>query len=66
MDELARLRARVTLLERLADRRRRVDPQRIAVLHGQGLSDGQIARRFGVTAGAILYWRRKLKLETTR
>lgn len=46
------------------ERRRKVDPVRVRVLHQQGLTDKVIAARLHVSDGTILYWRRKLGLAT--
>ena len=47
-------------------RARRVDPARVRALHRQRLTDAVIGERLGVSAGAALYWRRKLGLAAWR
>lgn len=43
-------------------KRGKVDPERVRELHAQGLDDGQIGQQLGVSASAILQWRKKLGL----
>lgn len=40
----------------------KVDPNRVRELHAQGRDDNEIAAAIGVTASAILQWRRRLGL----
>ena len=47
----------------IATRAPKVDPEQVRALHAQGMLEGQIGAQLGVSAGAILQWRRKLKLE---
>jgi hypothetical protein len=43
-------------------KRGRVEPEQVRDLHAQGLDDGAIGAQFGVSASAILQWRKKLGL----
>lgn len=51
---------------RLPVPRGKVDPEQVRALHALDLSDGEIARRLGVEATSIRYWRAQLALPPTR
>ena len=65
LKEVARLRTEISDLK-IATRRLRgykIDPTKIRSLHAQGMTDDEIAKRFGASGVAVLRWRRLFGLD---